>query len=98
MDLRPVGNDDNSPTKRAVGGGVPVEIWSRFMRTALAGTAPTALPGIADGAWFNPPPAFAPPAPFAGDSSQATNRQESGRQESSGGLDSWLLDKLFGRR
>jgi len=85
-----LGNDDNSPTKRAVGGGVPVEIWSRFMRTALAGTAPTALPGIADGTWFNPPPAFAPPAP-ADAGSEAP-------RDNGGGLDSWLLDKLFGRR
>ncbi len=63
-----LGNDDNSPTKRAVGGGVPVEIWSRFMRTALAGTAPTALPGVAPGfaepgGWFSPPAAVPPPAP-----------------------------------
>ncbi|HTE78511.1 MAG TPA: PBP1A family penicillin-binding protein [Xanthobacteraceae bacterium] len=85
-----LGNDDNSPTKRAVGGGMPVEIWSRFMRTALAGTAPTALPGIADGTWFNPPPAFAPPAP--------ADAQSDSRRDNSGGLDSWLLDKLFGRR
>src|ERR1700692_1362364 len=27
-----LGNDDNSPTKKAVGGGLPVEIWSRFMK------------------------------------------------------------------
>jgi penicillin-binding protein 1A len=85
-----LGNDDNSPTKRAVGGGVPVEIWSRFKHTALAGTAPTALPGIADGTWFNPPPAFAPPAP--------ADAQSDSRRDNSGGLDSWLLDKLFGRR
>ena len=25
-----LGNDDNSPTRKAVGGGLPVEIWSRF--------------------------------------------------------------------
>lgn len=85
-----LGNDDNSPTKRAVGGGVPVEIWSRFMRIALAGTAPTALPGIGDGTWFNPPPAFTPPAP--------ADAQSDSRRDNGGGLDSWLLDKLFGRR
>ena len=37
-----LGNDDNTPTKHAVGGGLPVEIWSRFMRTALSGQAPAA--------------------------------------------------------
>ena len=26
-----LGNDDNSPTKKATGGGLPVEIWTRFM-------------------------------------------------------------------
>ena len=34
-----LGNDGNTPTKHAVGGGVPVEIWSRFMRAAHAGAS-----------------------------------------------------------
>jgi penicillin-binding protein 1A len=92
-----LGNDDNSPTKRAVGGGVPVEIWSRFMRTALAGTAPTALPGVApgfgDSGWFNFPAPAAAPSPPAEVASPPNNRSND-----SGGLDFWLLDKLFGRR
>jgi penicillin-binding protein 1A len=87
-----LGNDDNSPTKRAVGGGVPVEIWSRFMRAALAGTAPTALPGVGDG-WFNFPAPTAAPSPPA----EVTSRPNNWSNDS-GGLDSWLLDKLFGRR
>ncbi len=40
-----VGNDDNSPTKRVSGGGLPVEIWSRFMRVAHRGVPPQGLPG-----------------------------------------------------
>ena len=32
-----LGNDDNSPTKKATGGGLPVEVWTRFMRTAHQG-------------------------------------------------------------
>ena len=88
-----LGNDDNSPTKRAVGGGVPVEIWSRFMRAALAGTAPTALPGLGDNGWFNFPAPAAAPSPPAEVASQPNNRSND-----FGGLDSWLLDKLFGRR
>jgi penicillin-binding protein 1A len=88
-----LGNDDNSPTKRAVGGGVPVEIWSRFMRAALAGTAPTALPGLGDNSWFNFPAPAAAPLPPAEVASQPNNRSND-----SGGIDSWLLDKLFGRR
>src|SRR5215217_6166038 len=39
-----LGNDDNSPTKKATGGGLPVEVWTRFMRTAHQGVAVAALP------------------------------------------------------
>ena len=91
-----LGNDDNTPTKHAVGGGLPVEIWSRFMRTALSGQAPAALPGLGEQSWFAAPfsgTAAAPPAPPA-----PVAEQPSGRSDSGGGLDSWLLDKLFGRR
>ena len=91
-----LGNDDNTPTKHAVGGGLPVEIWSRFMRTALSGQAPAALPGLGEQSWFAAPfsgTAAAPPAPPA-----PVAEQPGGRSDSGGGLDSWLLDKLFGRR
>jgi penicillin-binding protein 1A len=89
-----LGNDDNAPTRKAVGGGLPVEIWSRFMRTAHAGIAPAALPGLAGGTWLNPaPPAAGAPGPLAGERGGQQSNQQSG-----GGLDFWLLDKLFGRR
>ncbi|NBU13773.1 MAG: penicillin-binding protein [Alphaproteobacteria bacterium] len=39
-----LGNDDNSPTKHVAGGSLPVEIWSRFMKQALAKTKPIMLP------------------------------------------------------
>ena len=39
-----LGNDDNSPTKKATGGGLPVEVWTRFMKAAHQGV-PAALPG-----------------------------------------------------
>src|SRR6201991_2967229 len=39
-----LGNDDNPPTKKATGGGLPVEVWSRFMRGALQGVPVAALP------------------------------------------------------
>jgi penicillin-binding protein 1A len=60
-----LGNDDNSPTKKTSGGNLPVEIWSRFMRTALEGVPPAGLPS---GVWSNgdTPVAEAPPlAPAA---------------------------------
>ncbi|MGQ0550364.1 MAG: transglycosylase domain-containing protein [Armatimonadota bacterium] len=31
-----VGNDDNTPMRRVVGGGIPAETWAAFMRPALA--------------------------------------------------------------
>ena len=40
-----LGNDDSSPTKKATGGGLPVEIWSRFMKVAHQGVPVAALPG-----------------------------------------------------
>src|SRR5262249_49464979 len=59
-----LGNDDNPPTKPAVGGGLPVEIWSRFMRAALSGQAPAPLPGLGEPGWFGfPMPAAAPSLP-----------------------------------
>jgi penicillin-binding protein 1A len=69
-----LGNDDNSPTKKAVGGGLPVEVWSRFMRVAHQGVAPAPLPGMENGGWFaqNPQAPPQPPAPVG--APMATNR------------------------
>jgi len=91
-----LGNDDSSPTRKATGGGLPVEIWSRFMKVALHGVTPAPLPGVAGGFgdWAEPPqPMQEPHAPGP----VASNR---GRQQpgNGGGLDFWLLDKLFGKR
>ena len=46
-----LGNDDNSSTKKATGGGLPVEIWTRFMRAAHQGVAVAALPGGGRAGW-----------------------------------------------
>ena len=93
-----LGNDDNTPTRKAVGGGLPVEIWSRFMKVAHAGIAPAGLPGLAS---FFPPPlggrgegAAPPSAPVPANGGPPQSNQ----QNNGGGLDFWLLDKLFGRR
>ena len=40
-----LGNDDGTPTKKVSGGSLPVEVWHRFMKTALAGQEPQPLPG-----------------------------------------------------
>jgi penicillin-binding protein 1A len=85
-----LGNDDNSPTHKATGGGLPVEIWSRFMKIAHQGVPPSALAGFGDAGWTAPPPSTAPAV--TGRPAQPENAS------SEKGLDSWLLDKLFGRR
>src|ERR1700704_4602001 len=54
-----LGNDDNSPTKKATGGGLPVEVWSRFMRSAHQGG------GGAEAAGFFSNTAQAAPPPNA---------------------------------
>ncbi|ACB96608.1 transglycosylase domain-containing protein [Beijerinckia indica] len=46
-----LGNDDNSPTRKASGGTLPVEIWSRFMKIAHQNQPPQPLPG---GVWQSP--------------------------------------------
>ena len=44
-----LGNDDNSPTKKATGGGLPVEVWTRFMRIAHQGVPAAGLPNSRGG-------------------------------------------------
>jgi penicillin-binding protein 1A len=69
-----LGNDDNSPTKKATGGGLPVEVWTRFMRAAHQGVPVAALPKSQAGDGFlsnllqtatqvSAPPAQTQPAP-----------------------------------
>src|SRR5215475_14454940 len=45
-----LGNDDNSPTRKATGGGLPVEVWTRFMRIAHQGVPVAGLPTSRSGA------------------------------------------------
>jgi penicillin-binding protein 1A len=90
-----IGNDDSSPTRKATGGGLPVDIWSRFMKSAHQGVAVAALPGMSG-------PALAAVAPMA---NIPTPPAPIGRQpaappvpQADNGLDGWLIDRLFGRR
>jgi penicillin-binding protein 1A len=48
-----LGNDDNSPTRKATGGGLPVEVWTRFMRTAHQGVPVAALPNAQAGGFLS---------------------------------------------
>src|SRR5207237_2009824 len=61
-----LGNDDSSPTRKATGGGLPVEIWSRLMKSAHQGVPVAALPGLSGGpslASAFPPPFIPTPPP-----------------------------------
>jgi penicillin-binding protein 1A len=90
-----LGNDDSSPTRKATGGGLPVEIWSRIMRSAHQGVPVAGLPGLSGApslaSAFPPFGAPTPPAPIGGN--QAGRPQPIDR-----GLDGWFLDRIFGRR
>ena len=93
-----LGNDDSSPTRKTTGGGLPVEIWSRFMKAAHQNVPPVDLPGVAGRTPAAPAPL--PPAALTGRPVPSAAIGDSGRPVPSDGmtLDRWLLDKLFGRR
>ncbi|MDD1522059.1 MULTISPECIES: transglycosylase domain-containing protein [Bradyrhizobium] len=101
-----LGNDDNSPTKKATGGGLPVEVWSRFMKTALDGVPVAALPSSPSG-WglsnlaqaasqVSPPTPAPPPQANAGGYRPPPPTRANVRPEAAAGLDGWLMDRLFG--
>lgn len=108
-----LGNDDNSPTKKITGGGLPVEIWSRFMRDAHQGIPVVPLPGppsggnlISDlfGGSRSQPQAQAPsqntltPNDAAPVPPASVGQQPSRSTTGDGGLDGWLINNLFGKR
>jgi penicillin-binding protein 1A len=107
-----LGNDDNSPTRKATGGGLPVEVWTRFMKAAHQGVAVAALPVSQSGSLFSnlmqaasqvsapaAPATSAPPAPLpvSGLASRPAPTRTSARPEAASGLDGWLMERLFGR-
>ena len=40
-----LGNDDNTPMWKITGGGLPIDVWSQFMKAAHRGKPPSELPG-----------------------------------------------------
>jgi len=82
-----LGNDDSSPTRKTTGGGLPVEIWSRFMKAAHHGVVVAELPTAETAA-------AAPSVP--GSTAARDSAGPPARRGAS--LDDWFLDKLFGRR
>jgi penicillin-binding protein 1A len=108
-----LGNDDNSPTRKTTGGGLPVEVWTRFMKAAHQGATPQPLSTSWGGGWManagSTSPAGAAPAdqgaptPPAsvgggGGTTRPAPTQVAQRPASGGGMDGWLIDKLFGKR
>ena len=97
-----LGNDDNSPTRKATGGGLPVEVWTRFMRAAHQGVPVALLPN----AQASGPATLAqiasqitaPPAPVQAGPGRPAPSRAPARPEPSAGLDGWLMDRLFGGR
>jgi penicillin-binding protein 1A len=101
-----LGNDDYSATKHVTGGGMPVEIWSSFMRGAHQGVPLASLPGAGGGGFFSNlfgrnrersslsaatvGAAPLPPANVEADRPSAHSGTAS--------LDSWVINNLFGRR
>lgn len=69
-----LGNDDNSPTRKATGGGLPVEVWTRFMKVVHQNVSASDLPGTQQGGFLSSMfPSMgrrgAPPAPATPDTS-----------------------------
>src|SRR5204863_7350475 len=91
-----LGNDDSSPTKKTTGGGIPVEIWSKFMKAARQCVPVGGLPGTTG------TPLIAGLTPFGGSRMAPpplSNSEGPVRAASAdGGLDNWLINRLFGRR
>ena len=103
-----LGNDDSSPTKKMTGGNLPSDIWARFMKNAHRNLPVASLPGVhggivlpypgsqsyghnaaqsAGGAFDRP----VPPGAIPGRGTQVPATRTDG-------MDSWLLDRLLGRR
>ena len=100
-----LGNDDASATKKATGSGLPVEVWSKFMKPAHQGVPVAELPGVQQqrglfgflGGGGGQQHGAVPPAETVA-ARPAPAGSANARPESSAGLDGWFLDRLFGRR
>jgi penicillin-binding protein 1A len=93
-----LGNDDNSPTKKATGGGLPVEVWSRFMRAAHQGVPVASVPYAPGRGMLSNLAEVASQitAPTVG-AARPVPARAAVRPEPAAGLDGWLMQRLFGR-
>ena len=100
-----LGNDDNAPTKKVTGGGLPVDIWSRFMRDAHQGVPVASLPtapsgGLFSGVFGNSQQQVPAPGQYPRSPDAPVPPASVGQRSTTGGgtLDGWLINNLFGRR
>ncbi len=94
-----LGNDDNTPTKKITGGGLPLEVWSQFMKAAHRGKLPSDLPGDAIAAI--PPPGMSipfPPASVSGGRGRAADGAPPSYPPQAGEGRAGVFDRLFSRR
>jgi penicillin-binding protein 1A len=93
-----LGNDDGTPTRKTTGGGLPVEVWSRFMKAAHQGAPVAGLPGLGGNLQIAMPAPTIAPTPPANIPPPRVAEQSIRPEPAGGGLDGWLIDRLFGRR
>jgi len=98
-----LGNDDSSPTKKASGANLPVEIWSRVMKTAHQNVPVAELPGGLRTAGFGgigygqPGGSFLPPESVPDDRPPAVvGEAPAPRQEEPMTLDRWFVQTFLG--
>jgi penicillin-binding protein 1A len=91
-----LGNDDGSPTKHVTGGSLPVDIWSEFMRAAHQDVPVASLPVDASPTLLSG--LFGQPSQGAANNVDRPPARVPANAPPQRGLDSWLLDNLFGRR
>jgi penicillin-binding protein 1A len=89
-----LGNDDGSPTHKTTGSGLPVEIWSRVMKTAHQTVPVAGLPGLRGGA---PVAGLLPPGDIPRRPRMAAAGGETAATSAGRGIDDWLFGRLFGR-
>ena len=94
-----LGNDDNSPTKRATGGSLPAKVWKDVMQAGHQGLPVASLPGVSDRPVQVAEPAAAPldmpmrDIPAEGDPAR---RLPPMRDSDGGGGPLDLLNRIFG--
>ncbi|HWP24733.1 MAG TPA: transglycosylase domain-containing protein [Xanthobacteraceae bacterium] len=85
-----LGNDDGAPTKKVTGGSLPVEIWNKVMQPAHRGVPVASLPGLGKSPLAGLLPPWQTLAPL--------QRSQPPPEPAADRIDTWLLDRLFGRR